>query len=70
MHPITVADRASSGPSPRSHRPRTRRAHKRARNATRHGECVDVCPAGIPLVAIATLNREVLRDVVRGHRRG
>ncbi|MDJ0338969.1 succinate dehydrogenase/fumarate reductase iron-sulfur subunit [Cryobacterium sp. PH31-O1] len=30
------------------------------------GECVEVCPAGIPLTAIAGLNREKLRSVLRG----
>lgn len=31
-----------------------------------YGECVQVCPAGIPLTAIAGLNRERLRAVFRG----
>ncbi|TDT33817.1 succinate dehydrogenase/fumarate reductase iron-sulfur subunit [Naumannella halotolerans] len=30
-----------------------------------YGECVEVCPAGIPLSAIAGLNRERLREVFR-----
>ncbi|MFC5930534.1 succinate dehydrogenase/fumarate reductase iron-sulfur subunit [Cryobacterium melibiosiphilum] len=30
------------------------------------GECVQVCPAGIPLTAIAGLNKEKLRAVLRG----
>jgi succinate dehydrogenase / fumarate reductase iron-sulfur subunit len=37
-------------------------------SCTTYGECTDVCPAAIPLTAIATLNREVLRAVVRGRR--
>lgn len=31
-----------------------------------YGECVQVCPAGIPLAAIAGLNKEKLRSVLRG----
>ncbi|QBR74776.1 succinate dehydrogenase/fumarate reductase iron-sulfur subunit [Microbacterium sediminis] len=31
-----------------------------------YGECVDVCPAGIPITAIAGVNREKLRQVLRG----
>lgn len=31
-----------------------------------HGECVEVCPASIPLTAIATVNRERLRASWRG----
>ncbi|WP_370328095.1 succinate dehydrogenase/fumarate reductase iron-sulfur subunit [Euzebya sp.] len=31
-------------------------------SCTTYGECVEVCPAGIPLVAIARLNREVVRS--------
>ncbi|MCL3776902.1 MULTISPECIES: succinate dehydrogenase/fumarate reductase iron-sulfur subunit [unclassified Actinomyces] len=34
-----------------------------------YGECVPTCPAGIPLEAIARLNREVLRAAVVGARR-
>ena len=30
------------------------------------GECADVCPAGIPLAAIAAVNRERMRVVLRG----
>lgn len=38
-------------------------------SCTTYGECVDVCPAGIPLTAIATLNREVMRSRLRIGRR-
>ena len=31
-----------------------------------YGECVPACPAGIPIEAIARLNREVLRAGLRG----
>ena len=31
-----------------------------------YGECADVCPAGIPLAAIAVVNRERMRVVLRG----
>lgn len=31
-----------------------------------YGECADVCPAGIPLSAIAVVNKERLRAVLRG----
>ena len=31
-----------------------------------YGECSRVCPAGIPLEAIAAVNREKLRSVLRG----
>ena len=31
-----------------------------------YGECAEVCPAGIPLTAIAGLKREKLRQVLRG----
>ena len=31
-----------------------------------YGECVPACPAGIPIEAIALLNREVLRAGLRG----
>lgn len=34
-----------------------------------YGECVEVCPAGIPLTAIAGLNRERLRATFRGSAR-
>ena len=34
-----------------------------------YGECVRVCPAGIPLEAIAAVNREKLRSVLRGRSR-
>ncbi|RAX19452.1 MULTISPECIES: succinate dehydrogenase/fumarate reductase iron-sulfur subunit [Actinomyces] len=34
-----------------------------------YGECVPACPAGIPLTAIAALNREALRAGLRGHSR-
>lgn len=34
-----------------------------------YGECVDVCPAGIPITAIAGVNREKLRQVLRGRGR-
>ncbi|QAY72853.1 succinate dehydrogenase/fumarate reductase iron-sulfur subunit [Agromyces protaetiae] len=34
-----------------------------------YGECVEVCPAGIPLTAIAGVNREKLRAVLRGRDR-
>ncbi|WP_028708491.1 succinate dehydrogenase/fumarate reductase iron-sulfur subunit [Propionicicella superfundia] len=34
-----------------------------------YGECVAVCPAGIPLTAIAGVNRERLRSVRRGRNR-
>jgi len=30
-----------------------------------HGECVDACPASIPLTAVATVNREHLRALFR-----
>jgi succinate dehydrogenase / fumarate reductase iron-sulfur subunit len=30
-----------------------------------YGECADVCPAGIPLTAIATINKERMRSVFR-----
>jgi succinate dehydrogenase / fumarate reductase, iron-sulfur subunit len=32
-----------------------------------HGECVEVCPASIPLTAVATVNRERLRASFRRH---
>ena len=31
-----------------------------------YGECVEVCPAGIPLTAVAAVHRERLRSVFRG----
>ncbi len=31
-----------------------------------YGECVEVCPAGIPLAAVAAVHRERLRGVFRG----
>ena len=31
-----------------------------------YGECVEVCPAGIPLTAVAAVHREGLRSVFRG----
>ena len=31
-----------------------------------YGECVEVCPAGIPLTAVAALHREKLRSVLKG----
>ena len=31
-----------------------------------YGECASVCPAGIPLSAIAVVNKERLRAVLRG----
>lgn len=31
-------------------------------SCTTFAECIDVCPAGVPLTAIATLNREVVRS--------
>lgn len=31
-----------------------------------YGECVEVCPAGIPLTAVAAVHREQLRAVFRG----
>lgn len=34
-----------------------------------YGECVDVCPAGIPITAIAGVNREKLRQVLKGRGR-
>lgn len=33
-----------------------------------HGECAEVCPAGIPLSAISAVNREAARAVVRRNR--
>ncbi|WP_349829167.1 succinate dehydrogenase/fumarate reductase iron-sulfur subunit [Brevibacterium litoralis] len=33
------------------------------------GECAEVCPAGIPLTAIAGVNKEKLRAVLKGRRR-
>jgi succinate dehydrogenase / fumarate reductase iron-sulfur subunit len=32
---------------------------------TNTGECATACPKGIPLSAIATLNREFLRSTLR-----
>ena len=37
-------------------------------SCTTYGECIDVCPAGIPLTAIATLNREAVRSRLRRRR--
>ena len=34
-----------------------------------YGECVPACPAGIPLEAIARVNREVLRTGLLGRGR-
>jgi len=31
-----------------------------------YGECVEVCPAGIPLAAVAAMHRERLRGLFRG----
>lgn len=31
-----------------------------------YGECAEVCPAGIPLAAVAAVNREKLRSLLRG----
>ncbi|MDO5676250.1 MAG: succinate dehydrogenase/fumarate reductase iron-sulfur subunit [Propionibacteriaceae bacterium] len=33
-----------------------------------YGECVEVCPAGIPLTAVAAVHREKLRATFRGRR--
>ena len=30
------------------------------------GECADVCPAGIPLTAVAAINKERARSALRG----
>lgn len=52
---------------------RSRRAHRMVEAMEKefgpcsvYGECVRVCPAGIPLEAIAAVNREKLRGVLRG----
>lgn len=52
---------------------RSRRARRMARALDEdfgpcsvYGECVPACPAGIPLEAVAAVNREVLRAGVRG----
>ncbi|MDN6022061.1 MAG: 4Fe-4S dicluster domain-containing protein, partial [Acidipropionibacterium jensenii] len=34
-----------------------------------YGECARVCPSGIPLAAVATVNRERLRAGLRGRNR-
>jgi succinate dehydrogenase / fumarate reductase iron-sulfur subunit len=37
-------------------------------SCTNHGECMAVCPKGIPLEFIAELNRDVIRAALRPHR--
>lgn len=58
---------------PSTRKERSRRARDMTRAAEEefgpcslYGECAEVCPAGIPLTAIAGLNREKLRQVLRG----
>lgn len=58
---------------PSTRQERSRRAKDMAQTAEEefgpcsvYGECAEVCPAGIPLTAIAGLNREKLRQVIRG----
>lgn len=57
---------------PTSSQERGRRAKSIVRTAgeefgpcSLYGECAEVCPAGIPITAIAGLNREKLRQVLR-----
>lgn len=57
---------------PSSQKERSRRAKGITRAAEEefgpcsvYGECAEVCPAGIPITAIAGLNREKLRQVLR-----
>lgn len=44
----------------------TRAAEEEFGPCSLYGECTEVCPAGIPLTALAGVNRERLREVMRG----